>query len=358
VSVTSHELHWSGATGSWESGRRQYTSLYRVWTNSNLDGPQTIVSYFQATGSLPFLGDGYSYGNDADPFAVCNAIDPRREDRHARMWEVAVNFETIDKDDEQGRDNDGNPTNNPLEFHAEIDITKAQFMRPVERAYNLTALPKRPLNTLGPVTNSAGLVLDPPLEKPQTDLVYRIRKYMDHFPESLAREYADAINDASFTLYSHFHQFIASFAKHEARLANLGGAFHARVVNVDGTDELIKYWVNDYEIHSREGGWIEEVVDRGLHAKAELGDPDGRGGVIGFKPDGSAMDILEFAEAFPPGIAKVRRIKDAWGQDVDEPVLLDGDGQPLAPGAPAVYIKYRTLTQKPFNALGISDTLP
>jgi hypothetical protein len=332
-------------------------AVYLVRTDSNLDGPQKIVSYFYSQfPNLPVLGTSYAYGNDSDPFAFCNKIDPQyQSDRSRKLWAVVCTFETIDKEQEQGRDKDGNPTNNPLEFHAELDISKAQFMRPVEKAWNLTALPHRPVNTAGPVTNSAALVLDPPLEKPQTDLVYRVTKYMDHFPDAQAREYADAINDGNFTLNSTFHEFTTTFLQYEALLANLGGSFNARVVDVGGNDQLVKYWKNAYEIQSRQGGWIEEVVDRGLHAKAEIGDPDGRGGVVGFKPDGSAMDILEFAEAFPPGTPLVRRLKDPWGENLEEPVLLDGAGLPLDPGASPVYLRYRTLIAKDFGALDISD---
>jgi hypothetical protein len=361
MAVLSHSLHWNGATGSWESGKRQYAAVYLVRTNSALDGPQTIISYFYSQfPTLPVLGSTYAYGNDADPFAFCSRIDPQyHSDRSRTLWAVACSFETRDQDQqEKGRDKEGNPTDNPLEFHAEIEISKAQFMRPVWSAWNLTPLPGRPINTRGAVTNSAGVVLDPPLEKPQTDMVYRIRKNMDHFPDSLAREYQDTINDDKFTLHSQFHEFTTTFLKYEALLANMGGSFNARVINVGGNDQLIKYWRNDYEIHARQGGWIEEVPDRGRVSKAAIGDPDGRGGIVGFKPDGSAMDTLEFAEAFPPGVPPQRVHKDPWGENIDDSILLDGAGHPLDPGAATVWIKWRTLPEKPFDALNISDPLP
>lgn len=362
MAVTDVELHWNGATGSWTRERREYTAVYLVRTNSALDGPQTIIDYFYTNRLtnpiLRVLGDSYAYGNDNDPWAYCTKIDPQRESRTAKLWQVVLGFETR-AEEENGRDKNGDPTNNPLEYFTELEISKAQFQRAVEKAYNLTALPGRPVNTLGPVTNSAGTTFDPPLMRDDSHLVLRITKYMDHFPEAHARQFQDGINSKKWTLWLEFQQFIMVFIRHEAKLQNLGGSFHARLVQEGNkAPRLVRYWKNTYEIHQRDGGWIEEVVDRGLHARAEIGDPDGRGGLVGFKADGSAMDSVEFAAAFPAGTPCKRRLKDAWGENIDEPVLLDGKGQPLACGAPPVYIKYRTLKEFPFDALGISDPLP
>lgn len=357
--VVNHALHWSGATGSWESGRRSYTAVYRVWTNSALDGPQQIVAYFYSGVGLPVLGVSYSYGNDADVWAFCTKIDPQRTADGSNQWTVACSFETRDQDQEQGRDKNGNPTDNPLEFYTEIDISKAQFSRPAEKAYNLTALPHRPKDTNGPVVNSAGVVFDPGLERDDTHTVLRITKNQDHFPDSISQSYQDAINSSNWTLWLEFQQFTKTFLMHEGKVQNIGGSFNARVTtNPQNQSQLIRYWKNVYELHFREGGWIDEVLDRGIHAKAEIGDPDGRGNTIGFKSDGSAMDSQEFAAAFPPGTPPVRRLTDAWGQPLDEPVLLDGMGQPLAIGAAPVFLKYRTLKELPFAGLGISDQLP
>ncbi len=355
MSAVDHALHWTGATGSWEADRREYTAVYHVWTDDPLDGPKAIIDYFYAHG-LAVLGSSYSYGHDSDPWAYCVKMDPQRADRSAKQWSLVLSYETRDREKEQGRDKNGDPTDDPLQFHSELDVGKAQFQSPVERAWNETRLPGRAVGTLGAVTNSAGTVFDPPLMRDRSDMVYRITKYMDHFPDSTARQYLDAINSAAWTLTLRFQQFTATFFRHEAKLQNLGGTFHARVIQLaNGQPKLQRFWKNTYEIHSRDGGWIEEVVDRGLHAKAGLGDPDGRGGIIGFKPDGSAMNNQEMAAAFPPGTPPVRRLTDFAGQPIDEPVLLDLQGQPLAAGQAAKYIRYRTLNAYPFHVLGISD---
>lgn len=356
MAVVDFGLHWSGATGSWESGRREYTAVYRVWTDDPLDGPITIILEFQSNPLLPSLGSPFAYGNDGDAWAYCNKIDPQREDRSSLMWTVVCTFATIDKEKEQGRDKDGNPTDNPLEFHSELEISKAQYQRVAERVWNLTALPGRPVNTAGPATNSAGVLFDPPPMRDDSHLVLRITRYMDHFPEDHARQYCDGINSKKFTLHLAFQQFTSTFFRHEAKLQNIGGSFNARIVqDEDGRQQLLRYYKVAYEIHQRDGGWIEEVPDRGLQARAKLGDPDGRGGTVGFKADGSAMDNQEMAAAYPSGVPQVRVLKDAWGENLREPVLFNGQGQPKADADPVFWIKYRTLKEFPFDALNLSD---
>lgn len=352
----SWELHWNGATGSWEKGKRTYAAVYRVRTTSALDGPATVCAYFYSDPELPKLGASYAYGNDSDIWAYAVKIDPQRESKHSRIWNVVVSYETVEKDKEDKRDRNGNPTNNPLEFATEVELSKAQYQRPARKVWNLTALPGRPVNTLGAYTNSARVPFSTPLMRDDSHLVLRVTKYMDHFPEGHARQYCDAINSKKYTLHLEFQEFITTFFKHEAKLQNIGGSFNARILQ-EGTDEpeLVKYWRNTYEIHQRDGGWIEEVLDEGFEERLGLGDPDGRGGFIGFKADGSAMDSEEMAAAFPGGLPVTAAIVDPFGNPVRDAVLLDGNGKRLADGAPEVYIKYRTLKEFPMDALQLSD---
>jgi hypothetical protein len=71
-------------------------------------------------------------------------------------------------------------------------------------------------------------------------------------------------------------------------------------------------------IDREEETWEFKILDRGFCARAMLGDPDGHGGAI-----------YEDSRAFVEEMAPQRRLMDSDGLPLSEPVLLNGDGQPL-----------------------------
>ncbi len=85
-------------------------------------------------------------------------------------------------------------------------------------------------------------------------------------------------------------------------------------------------------------GWRPELLDRGMQARAMVGDPDGRGGTI------SSGDIED-------GQPELRAITDFDGRPIQQPVLLDGKGQPLKADEQAVYLTYEHPNERAFDDL-------
>lgn len=74
-------------------GQREYTSVYRVLTNSRSDGPITVIG---APG-IPAFGSTYSAGNDFDTRAVVvsfGPVDLESEKDSLKQWLCTVNYST------------------------------------------------------------------------------------------------------------------------------------------------------------------------------------------------------------------------------------------------------------------------
>jgi hypothetical protein len=65
--------------------------------------------------------------------------------------------------------------------------------------------------------------------------------------------------------------------------------------------------------------WDLVLLDRGYSARALAGDADGKGGTISWSGQFSHLSSR----------APQRRLADADGMPISEPVLLNGQGQPL-----------------------------
>lgn len=83
-----------------------------------------------------------------------------------------------------------------------------------------------------------------------------------------------------------------------------------------GTVDLVEI---NIEIVVDPDGWEWAIADEGTAARARPGDPDGKGGTL------SHGDMVT-------GQPRVRQILDKDGQPIQDPVFLDGDGQPLVSG--------------------------
>ncbi len=258
MSVIAVTLHWNGATGLAKSGdEREFTAVYRAVTNDPRDGPQVIIDHFRDSPSLPFLDYSYAYGNDVQVNAFCDRIDPRRVDGSNVVWEVSLHYAPAEGDESseptEGFDKDGNRTTDPLAFHDEIAISKAQFTIPVYRAkiwggLRGRALIRRPVGTEEVPRNSAGVVFDPPLEMDHSRTVLRLTKRMAAFPMEESEEYQDAINSDWFQITRNIPSFSATFSQYQLKMQNIGGSFQRQ--------NGVFFWRVDYEMHIGSPLWL------------------------------------------------------------------------------------------------------
>ena len=367
MSVTSVSKAWRGSGGSKEVGKRSYTVYYRVETDDATDGVKTVLNHFRDTAGLPHLGDVYTYegpGVVSDNGVNLYKIDPVRDLQSATSWNVAVHYKSPDKkegDDPPGGvgvDEDGEPTEDPTKFHGELDVSFIDFTRPVDRAvyrggfsnYAIETGLANPryiqpaeqlyggLDTEGPVVNSAMVPFNPPLERNATRIQLRYTKNLAEYPRAIAGIFHRAVNQEACTF--HFKRQGLKWTVHPytAQCVSINGSFQ------ESNDE--QYWRVTWQILiDEEFGFREKVVDRGLHARAMVGDPDGRGGTI----TSVAADQVTW-----------RRITDKSGNPVSEPVLLNGNGQPLQlkggdnfEAIEPVYITYSVYPEKPFKFIGL-----
>lgn len=317
MSVTSVTPAWSGTTGGRKKNGAEYTAAYLVDTDTVLDQTSTICDHFKNAGNLPYIDSPYSYANDSDPSAVCVGIDPRRDSKSSTRWIVTLKYETPTSEDKkndenrQNRDSNGNLTDDPLRWADQIDVGFTQITVPVEGATywggykGSTATVMKP-GMFGPVINSAFIPFVPPPETSLHIAVVRRSFYHPNFDQDLASTILGKVNSNTLTFN---------------RLGYTGTwrATTAKCIEYGGSLEFINglfVWRNRVEIHIHPNGWRRFILDRGLHARAMPGDPDGHGGFI------SSSDMFSDAPA-------VRRLMDVSGVPISEPVLFDGDGGPL-----------------------------
>lgn len=353
MAVTSCDVSNQFASGTrsgtnLQNSTTEYQVEYTFKTSSAADGPEVILRYCQPSGdSRPFLGKEYRQGNDSDPNSICTKISaPQREKLNPRLWKATATFSPKSQDSgEQAKAQPGQdgvtPTTDPTQWLPKLSIKSTQISIPVEEAIYLkgfvgSAAAVCPPNTKGCVTNSAFIEYNPPLERELTMRIYTFTQYFGAWLGLFYEQYDDAINDADVVFAGNLLNFSSTWKKYTARIKNFDGSLQY----ING----MKVWERMVEVHVNPLGWDRHIVDRGLLRRADprLGDPDGHGG------------IMSTGDTLPKGVPPVRHILDENDMPITEPVLFNGDGQPLANPSPgtAVYLDYRVyLNTKPFGPL-------
>jgi hypothetical protein len=328
--VGSATITWNGwsAAAQWGS-QSDFTVIYEVIVDSASDGPVIV----DGAPGLPRLGNVYSVGNDSDPSSFCNS---KRFDRKQDLvWRVTCTYGPLDggiplgATQLQGRDKYGRPTDDPM---AELlPFRTGQYTRslPVTKAKNVKGWKGRPAGTIKPATNSANVIFDPPPEMDYSIMLLYITTRTLSVPDGVMPDYYNAVNEDSFELER--IGFRMAFEPYSVKCNDLGATYRLRNNKT--------FWEFDITLAiDHVFGWRPTIVDRGFEARAEPGDPDGRGG--------------EFTLAdWRPGQPLVRALTDRDGHPLQTPILLDGDGQPLGTDLPAVYLDYIIYPELSFDNL-------
>lgn len=301
---------------------RKYQAPWYVRTNDPADGPKVVVDYVESQGYS--LGVPYAYKNDADPFSFLESITPTRVPKSVEWWLVQLSYSPLD-DEQEKPDTSGQPTADPTQWRQEHDMSFASWQTPVWKAWNLTTFPHpdctagatdpytRVQGTEGPVVNSAGVVLDPPLMRDRFDRVWTVTAYADDWDDKHACDFMGRVNlfpvQYHTDLIKHygFTQPAAPFESYTWKCVQLTG----RARYQPGR----RYWEYTLQFRYRADGWFEEVLDRGIAAR---GAP---GGATGTGNDMPATAATGSAPAMP--------VVDGIGRRVPELVLFDGGGLPI-----------------------------
>jgi hypothetical protein len=339
AAVGTATIVWAGQTGKEdESGDREYTIIRAVTVSDPLDGPHVVLN---APGVQGISASYYISPAESNPLALLREKTPSRDqaEKTRLRWFVTERYSTKSDSDSDQKDESGNSTDNPEEWRDELEVSYYKKNRPVEKAIIQTAIPIfRDVGSVGPVVNSAMNVYDPPLEWGQDIMVVRITRRRSDYPGvSWAR--MTSVNDDFFVINKPLQGFVLPVNKYEAMMPPVAGSL---VYIPDRTGTPQPYWKLTFEVHiDAIFGWREDVLDRGIHARAAHStDDNGRGGTY------SNSDIIA-------GVPAVRRMKDNTGTPITDPVLLDGKGQPLHPSQQPVYLTYSIIPEMSFGDRGL-----
>lgn len=344
MAVAEWRLASAGASGAATGDsplfvQTRFNAVYMMRVDDALDGPATILRYFRSSSELPWFGDGFDYGNDRDTASKCKSIAPDRIPK-SNWFTVRVDFEPLQAEEpEQGQDESGNSTDNPLLWHDEVSADYTQINIPVEVATfqgvkrgNGRGQPLRfrRIGEDGPVVNSANVVYDPPPQQEVDIKIFRLSRNVAEYNANNLNFYIGKVNSDQVTINKpRPYRFRDLWRPLTARIKIIGGAFQF-------TNNVF-YWKQSVEVHILPFPltWRKLVVDRGLERRQMPGDINEGGAEI------SASDIVA-------GQPAVKRIVDQNGYPVTTPVLLDGNGQPLPHNKPPVYLEYQVYGERAF----------
>jgi len=322
------------------TAKRSYTAIYQLSAEQE-DGPGVIIDYFKGSPDHPFIGDRYNLNGYRDNSVRCKSITPRRIDSGVGQWLAAVEWEppegTDDDDTETGTDINGEDTDNPLEWHDEIDVGYTQLSIPVEQArfkgcnrdggirQRITGLD---LDTITMPCNSALVPFDPGIEKEIDIKVVRITKNLESYDANFFSNFIGRVNSDKVVIN-----------KREYKFRDVWSPLNARIKQISGTFQItnkIPYWKQTVEVHVNPLGWRRLLLDRGVEELFRGEQKDYQGNTISNSDE---------------RVGKLQQKQDADGYPITTPVPFDGNGRALAEGKPAVFLEWQIYEEIPFAPL-------
>lgn len=358
MAIGSVKLHWAGTTG--DRGLRgglEYTAVWFVTMTSKFDQAQTVLNAFEAHASGATRGDVYAFASDTatGPSYLRRLTAERKQDSQIH-WEVKGHY-SADDSRETGRDINGVPTADPLEYAPVVRVRNVQFQKPVERATYISGLKPGgfadaiivPGDEIVPC-NSAFIPFDDPIMRDEAHFTIEIEMNVSSYNGDNDDLYENLVNTDCFHITKPLYSLsLSGGAASYAQSGTYTRIVHERtakireiVVSFETFNEIdyIKVtYIMDINPHT----WRPEVLDKGTTAGGWTGSPDGRGGLIG-----------QGGSIIPTGGALGRRITDLEDRPVPSPVLFDGDGEPLdtrTPGWRPVHLKFVIYEESEYTSI-------
>lgn len=308
------------------TGRAEYSAPWRCYTNSGSDNIEQLRLYVIA--NIAAATHHYGFGNDCRVGATLRRIEGKREPGSASPWVWIATLHYADpeaagggNDTKDNKDVNGDNTDNPLELRPEMEYRTVQYQKPCEKAlyqsgYSGAADSFCKMNDrLGPVVNSAMVPFDPPVMVDGSRGVLRIKRNLTTL--NCDSIFTNVINSKAATFsYRGISKTVAIYC---GKIRDVSAVPRNHPVYGDYVEcelfiDVIDDGIND---------WRVRPLDRGLTARAGYGDPDGHGGTFGVSDTRTVT-----------GIPPQRRLTDLDGNLISEPILLDGNGQPLNDSKP------------------------
>ena len=297
-----HREGWSGTLS--KPGENTHSVPYWVIADSKSQEPKEIIEACQASGSpdqLPTIYQQYQYNGSIDYGAFALSIGYNRDTNLATKWWLTVNYGPLPPGTQPG-DATANPIDRSIKYWIEFETLTEQ----ITKAYNVTDLPNRPANTLGPVTNAAGI----------------------EFDETLFEDYNRAIlvAERNYATLDQIYSINATFGKTLNNDTFKGrpkghAQFHSIECSRIQTENGITYYTGTIRVILSAEPLYRTVVNQGW--------------------------------AYRDGFGDLHEFLDADGNRVSEPQLLTPTGQALASGLVGNTIDYRTRKFINYSGLNI-----
>lgn len=263
----------------------EFVRDYVVITDNPLD--QAIV--IETAPGIPKLGDPIFHPTPDFERRVVD-VAPRQDSAQPTVWMVTVTWRS--SSDSSGGGPDPEPLN-PLLRPAEIQFLDTVSREPID------------VDADGnPITNSAGVTFEDPVEKDVSDPIIRIVRNEPSFNQFQAAEYRQSINSDGFFGWDPGQVKCVTLTAVQQR-----------------EPEFPPYFRVTYEFHVRFDGWQTNKLDVG---RIELDDSD-----------------------------EPINITGADDQALSEPVYLDGAGKQLEPNEPPVFLTFDLYPERPFAVFGL-----
>lgn len=352
MSIIDPKIYWKGDTAKLEfqTGLLPKKTRTVIWVcTTDATNAIDVIKQFEADNSTPKLGDFL----DGDPSSYLKVMSADKADGTNDAWYVHLDYSPRDEGKQEREDEQGNMTSDPLLWREDLNISFSRTTEPVYRATYRGGYVGGAAELMQPgrqcmPCNSAFIPFNPGLEREISLRHIRFGKWKLEVDGERFQDIQNRVNNADFAVNKAAYNFKDKWKAYAARIMNAGATF--QLVNE------IKVWKTDAEVVIHPDSWRVDVPDRGIAVRAipaggeqyvAGGDPDGEGGSIPQQSDENGNPI-------PPrrGTTYHRNQQDHQYTPIPEPVLFDGDGQPLAPGRDTVYITFSIYPEGPFAGIG------
>lgn len=370
MAVVSVKISHNGWTGTFTKGEiPTFNVVYLVEVDDPEDGNLLVVD---ASG-IPKIGSAYSVGQDFHAGVRCKSLSTSPVAGTRNLWQVTASFGTKSEEDpNDGFDQDGKPTDDPLKFAVSMSLSSTRVVRDAiqgvymgqmhdvnglagilwEQGFMDGNVPPAPQNNVGVLTDHAGRItnaraitnsvftpFDPPVQTEYNRTVIRIKFNTLNSPKRIL-PYINSINSkqlnmlVSYRWADEFGQDRASFGTFQFP------KFTGRIMGISTTPARrngISYHENNLEIEvDKLYTWRLDILDRGY---ATMNYPK----------------TAKYKEG--TGVVVTDAVVSDDGFANREPVLLNGSGQQLnvEEADNAVYLRYGVYPEMDWNRVGLQQ---
>ena len=372
VSVKTLHDGWSGTFTGKEAP--SFNVVYLVEVDNPQDGNTLVVD----AAGIPKFGDAYNtVGNDVNIGVRCKGLSTAPVSGTRNLWQVTAQFGTTEKEKDEenpsdGVDENGNPTDDPLQFAVSMSTSTsrvsrdailgtylgqlrdsrgvagplqtgnaAEFLDNAPATHNTvtTDWTKKQITNGRPITNSVFRPFDPPPQVEYNRQNIQIKFNTLNNPHELEK-YINSVNSKWLRIIVTY-QWGDNFGANRAVQHNVHiPAYAGRILGVSTSPAMrggVGYHENNLEIEvDRLYTWRMDILDRGYATtnvdKSSSYSPGGNGTVITDTP------------ASDDGFAN------------KEPVLLNGHGKQLVEASEAaIYLRYGIYPELDWKVIGLQQ---